>query len=208
MNYGWQGTQAPYSCGYLVPVVLKILDRLQPTRVLDIGCGNGVLCSAMARAGYRVTGIENDDAGVELARTSFPHIRFYHFGVQDDPARLLAAERELFDVVVATEVIEHLYAPHELPQYARAVLSDAGILILTTPYHGYLKNLALSVLNKWDSHHGPLWHGGHIKFWSRKTLSRLLRDAGFEVVGFRGIGRCPFFWKSMALIARKTHGVA
>jgi hypothetical protein len=37
-------------------------------------------------------------------------------------------------------------------------------LIITTPYHGYLKNIALSVSVKFDHHVNPLWDGGHIKF--------------------------------------------
>jgi 2-polyprenyl-6-hydroxyphenyl methylase/3-demethylubiquinone-9 3-methyltransferase len=67
-----------------------------------------------------------------------------------------------------------------------------------------LKNLALSIANKWDFHHTPLWHGGHIKFWSRKTLSQLLTEGGFEVVGFHGVGRLPLLWKSMVIVARKV----
>jgi len=75
-------------------------------------------------------------------------------------------------------------------------------LVISTPYHGYIKNLALSVFDKWDSHHTPLWHGGHIKFWSRKTLTQLLEDNGFKVIGFSGVGRIPYLWKSMILIAK------
>ena len=77
-----------------------------------------------------------------------------------------------------------------------------GELIITTPYHGYLKNLTLSILNKWDSHMDPLWLGGHIKLWSKKTLTQALRNAGFEVVNFIGCGRVPYFWKSMMIKAK------
>lgn len=82
-------------------------------------------------------------------------------------------------------------------------LKPNGLLVLSTPYHGYLKNLALSVLDAWDTHHTPLWHGGHIKFWSRRTLGQLLSENGFETIGFSGVGRLPYLWKSMILVARK-----
>jgi hypothetical protein len=62
-------------------------------------------------------------------------------------------------------------------------------LLVTTPYHGWLKNVAIAVLNKWHSHHSCLWDGGHIKFWSRASLSELLRQEGFEVIRFSGCGR-------------------
>jgi 2-polyprenyl-3-methyl-5-hydroxy-6-metoxy-1,4-benzoquinol methylase len=201
-NYGWTSAQAPHSCGYITPRILKILKELRVQRVLDVGAGNGKLCSELSRLGYQAVGIEHDKQGVEIARMNFPKIPFYNFGVQDNPADLLAQETS-FDAVVSTEVVEHLFSPHLLPIYARGVLREGGFLVLTTPYHGYLKNLVLSVLNKWDSHHTPLWHGGHIKFWSRATLGKLIREHGFNVIGFSGVGRFPYLWKSMILIGQK-----
>lgn len=203
-DYGWAAATGPHSCGYIAPRILTLLAGLKPGRVLDLGAGNGALCAEIARhLGCHVAGVEYDRAGVELARRAHPGIRFHQYGVQDDPQRLLAEEGEPFDVVVSTEVIEHLFAPHLLPRYAHAVLKDTGRLILTTPYHGYLKNLALVLLDHWDTHHTPLWHGGHIKFWSRKTLTRLLHDNGFAVTAFGGVGRLPYLWKSMVLVAEK-----
>lgn len=123
--------------------------------------------------------------------------------MQSDPSELKRREH-VFDAAISTEVVEHLFAPHLLPRFAREALRPAGYLIVSTPYHGYVKNLVLSMLDKWDFHHGPLWHGGHIKFWSRRTLSLLLEQNGFKVVEFHGVGRLPFLWKSMILVARKT----
>lgn len=82
------------------------------------------------------------------------------------------------------------------------MLKPGGVLIVSTPYHGYLKNLALSLADKWDDHHTPFWDGGHIKFWSRRTLSEFLRREGFEVLGFHDVGRLPFLWKSVILVGR------
>lgn len=202
-DYGWSAAKTSPSCGYISPHILALLRQLGVTRILDLGAGNGVLCSQLASAGYQVVGVEYDKRGVEAARSSHPGIPFYKFGVQHDPAELLAHEQE-FDAVVSTEVVEHLFSPQMLPLYARGVLRQGGYLLVTTPYHGYLKNLALSVLGKWDAHHSPLWHGGHIKFWSRATLEQLLSENGFRVVGFSGLGRLPYLWKSMALVAQKV----
>lgn len=202
-DYGWTGAAGPHSCGYIAPRILAILAGMKPARVLDLGSGNGALCAQIAQQGCYVAGVEYDRAGVELASGNYPAIRFHRYGVQDDPQLLLAVEREPFDVVVSTEVIEHLFAPHLLPRYAHAVLKEKGRLILTTPYHGYLKNLALSLFDHWDAHHAPLWHGGHIKFWSRKTLAELLAANGFAVTAFSGVGRLPYLWKSMVLVAEK-----
>lgn len=201
-DYGWSSSRGPQSCGYIAPFILQLLKKLKVTKILDLGSGNGALCSQLAKAGYKVSGVEYDKNGVEVARTSHPGIPFYNFGVQDDPADLMKHEHA-FDAVVSTEVIEHLFSPHLLPIYANGTLKEGGYLILTTPYHGYLKNLALSIFDKWDKHHTVLWHGGHIKFWSRKTLAKLLSSNGFKVVGFYGVGRFPFLWKSMVMVAQK-----
>ena len=202
-NYGWSSSDNPRSCGYIVPRILSILRELGVQRVLDVGAGNGALCSELLREGYRVAGVEYDKQGVEVARSNYPSIPFYNLGVQDDPATLLE-EEEPFDAVVSTEVVEHLFSPHLLPMFAKGVLREGGHLVVTTPYHGYIKNLALSLMNKWDDHHTPLWHGGHIKFWSRNTLAQLLHENGFMVVASSGVGRLPYLWKSMVVVARKA----
>jgi 2-polyprenyl-3-methyl-5-hydroxy-6-metoxy-1,4-benzoquinol methylase len=201
-NYGWD-TVVPESCGYIAPEVIRILRGMNARKVLDLGCGNGALCGLLNGMGLEVAGVEYDKAGVELARSKHADIPFFNLGVQDDPAEVLAT-CGVQDVVVSTEVIEHLFAPHLLPIFAGKLLKQGGKLIVSTPYHGYLKNLAICLTDHWDQHHTPLWHGGHIKFWSRATLSRLLEENGFKVTGFSGVGRMPYLWKSMILVAEKT----
>ena len=133
---------------------------------------------------------------------ALPGVDFHQLGVYDDPVAIGTLD---FDLVVSTEVIEHLYHPAALPQFAFKALRPGGYLILSTPYHGYLKNLAISLFNKWDSHFTAGWDGGHIKFWSKKTLTRLLISEGFSPCEFTGIGRAPFLWKSMILVVQKPN---
>lgn len=202
-NYGWTTLAGPQSCGYIGPAVIEILKSLPVRRVIDIGSGNGVLCNLLLESGYTVAGVEYDKQGFLISRNNYPKINFYNLGVGDDPSEIMKVEREPFDLVVSTEVIEHLFSPHLLPEFASRLLVDRGYLVISTPYHGYLKNLALSIFDKWDHHHTALWHGGHIKFWSRNTLTSLLEKSGFELVEFHGVGRAPFLWKSMIIVARK-----
>ena len=200
-SYGWETIKEPDSFGYIAPKIEVMLDSLNARRILDLGSGNGILANRLYESGHYVAGVEYDKSGVEISRLNFPKISFYNLGVQDDPQAILAKEKK-FDAVVSTEVIEHLYSPHLLPIFARKILVGNGYLLVSTPYHGYLKNLLLSIFDKWDSHHTSLWHGGHIKFWSRKTLISLMESNGFEFVEFAGVGRLPFLWKSMVLVFR------
>lgn len=202
-DYGWASSQGPQSCGYITPSIISLLKGLNVKRILDIGSGNGHLCSAIASEDYDAVGVEYDKIGVGIASKMYPQIIFLNYGVQDDPD-LLVQQVGTFDVVVSTEVIEHLFSPHLLPSYAYKCLNSGGYLILTTPYHGYLKNLLLSLFDKWDKHHTALWHGGHIKFWSRATLTQLLSQNGFKVKAFSGVGRVSYLWKSMVIVAQKA----
>jgi 2-polyprenyl-3-methyl-5-hydroxy-6-metoxy-1,4-benzoquinol methylase len=201
-GYGWGSAAPPHSCAYLVPVVISALRNLGVRRVLDVGAGNGALCGALSLAGFEVVGLEADEEGVAVARRTHPGVVFHRASIDEDLSAALAREAP-FDAVVSTEVIEHLYAPQRLPAVAARALAPRGYLVISTPYHGYLKNLALSLADKWDHHHTALWQGGHIKFFSRRTLTALVEGQGFDVVGFRGIGRLPFLWKTMLLTARR-----
>jgi hypothetical protein len=96
-----------------------------------------------------------------------------------------------------------LYDPRGFLDFARVILERAGggKLIVSTPYHGYIKNLAMALLGKMDGHYTALWDGGHIKFFSRKTLEQMLEERGFVVTDFAGAGRVPYLWKSMLVSA-------
>lgn len=195
LDYGWTG-EAPESTSYLNPVVLRLARETGAKSVIDAGCGNGVLADFLQRNGFAVRGFDADAGGVAIARQKYPNVSFTVGTFEDSPG-------EPVDLVVSTEVVEHLYSPHDLGSFCYAALKPGGALIISTPYHGYLKNMALSLVNKWDTHHLPNWHGGHIKFWSRRTLTEMLEKAGFSITGFVGVGRVPYLWKSMILIARK-----
>lgn len=82
-------------------------------------------------------------------------------------------------------------------------MKPGGTLILTTPYHGYLKNLALALTGKMDKHFTVDWDCGHIKFFSVKTLTQMVAEQGFRNIRFAFAGRCPYLWKSMVLCAEK-----
>jgi 2-polyprenyl-3-methyl-5-hydroxy-6-metoxy-1,4-benzoquinol methylase len=190
---------------YLLPVVIQLAGNLGPgTRVLDVGCGNGHIAGHFLERGCHVVGLDLGEAGIQIARKTFPKGRFEVLAADE---RVLENLGELpFDLVVSTEVVEHLYDPRAYAKGCYAACKPGGRFICSTPYHGYLKNLALSLMGKWDQHANPLWDGGHIKLWSRATLSELLRETGFRDIRFRGAGRVPLLWMSMVLAATRPQG--
>lgn len=95
---------------------------------------------------------------------------------------------EPFDLIVSTEVVEHLYDPGTWAAGCYGALRSGGKLIFSTPYHGWLKNVAVAAANKSDFHHHPLGVGGHIKFFSNKMLSMLPKRLGLEMSALLGWG--------------------
>ena len=169
--------------------------------ICDLGCGNGHMSGQLASLGYEVTGIDASETGVELATAAYARVIFIKELIDGE----LGTRAKLadFDAVISSDVIEHLYRPADLIEAASSLLSRRGHLIIGTPYHGYLKNLALGVTGKMDSHFSVLHDGGHIKFFSVPTLSKLIRKHGFEDLRFTFYGRTAWLWKNMICHARK-----
>lgn len=186
----------------LWPSVRALSAPLGPgVRVLDAGCGNGAIAGECLALGCTVVGVDLSATGIAIAREKHGQGRFERMPI--DETLLERLREQPFDRVVSTDVVEHLYDPRTYARACFAALKPGGRLVMTTPYHGYAKNLAISLLGRWDSHADPLWDGGHIKLWSRATLGRLLREAGFVNLTFRGAGRVPWLWKSLVACADK-----
>ena len=198
-DYGFEDNRPPHTEAYLFGPVCAMLDKTKNQCILDLGCGNGYLAAQLLKRGFNTYGTDASAEGIAIAKQAYPD-RFY---LQDLSTGKLPLELQAikFDTIISTEVIEHLYDPAGFIEFCKECLPKGGELILTTPYHGYLKNLVLALFNHWDQHLDPGWHGGHIKFWSKNTLSKLLTDRGFKVTGFKGCGRAPYFWKSMIIKA-------
>ncbi len=206
VEYTYEDSAASWAHAYLLAPVKQLVQSLgKKGTVLDLGCGNGSLSHELAKLGFEVHGIDRSESGIQIARATFPQVQFLLGDVEKDlsPDPFQA---ESFDVVVSTEVVEHLYQPRRLIQNAFRLLKPSGHFIVSTPYHGYVKNVVLALSGKMDNHFTALWDGGHIKFWSRETLSGLLTEKGFTDLRFVGTGRVPYVWKSMILIARKPVG--
>jgi len=199
-DYGYFDAEPFHSMAYITGPLLSLLDKETNRCILDLGCGNGYLVKHLLSLGFNSYGTDASEQGIAIGASTHPD-RFF---VQDLASDNLPEQLQhlKFDTIIATEVIEHLYSPQAFADFCKRALPPGGEIILSTPYHGYVKNLMLSLFNKWDNHANPLWVGGHIKLWSRKTLSQLLTDAGFTVTDFKGCGRIPYFWKSMIIKAR------
>lgn len=184
--YEWEHSGPSDNHRYLLPALLSCLPRAGGRRLVDLGCGNGYLTAKFVDAGMDAAGVEGTSSGVARARRSWPGVPF----LQHDLAEPLPEHLQgKFDVVVSAEVIEHLHLPRELFARAREALGGAGTVIVSTPFHGYWKNLALALTGRLDAHHQALADYGHIKFFSERTLGAMAAECGFRPVRFVRAGR-------------------
>ncbi len=198
-EYAYEDSNLANAHSFLLSPLLSLLPQNSDSNtkklcLLDLGCGNGSLSNVLAQKGYEVVGVEESAQGVEIAKRNFPSVNFMQGSIYNLPD---VGSENSFDVAISVEVIEHLFYPRDLVRAAKKYLKPNGRLILTTPYHGYAKNLVMALSAKMDKHFHVLWDGGHIKFFSVPTMTELLETEGYTDLNFKFAGRLPYLWKSM-----------
>ena len=175
-------------------------------KVLDAGCGGGDFSIGLHAAGYDVYGCDLNVSGVAAAAERGVG-RFIVSSLYEPLAPPFGVAA--FDAIVNIEVIEHLYSPITFARRCHEALVPGGILVVSTPYWGYAKNVALAVTGRVDRALTARWEGGHIKHFSRATLTGLMQDSGFAPCGFAGAGEgwrdaVPYLWSGMIMAFRKV----
>ena len=179
-------------------LLLETLERyLRPGEpVLDLGCGTGMFASSIQEKGFDAIGADLSEAALAIAQERAPRCTFVAIG----PDGSIPLPENHFAAVWCSEVIEHVLDVVGFLREAHRVLREDGLLILTTPHHGLVKNAALAVL-AFDRHFDPL--GAHVRFFSKASLTRCLAKAGFESLRWTGIGRIPPVYRTMFVVSRK-----
>ncbi len=154
--------------------ILRILKSNKIKTILDAGCGDGNFAASLAEYGYQMYGIDLSESGIRVASNRGCG-KFALASMYND-LKILFQGVEPFDAIIAIDTIEHLYSPRIFARQSFQALQPGGILIVTVPYWGYLKNIVLALTNRLDGALTALWDGGHIKHWSRKTLTELMLE--------------------------------
>jgi 2-polyprenyl-3-methyl-5-hydroxy-6-metoxy-1,4-benzoquinol methylase len=177
-----------------------LLERLDPrSRVLDVGCGEGHFAFELAQAGTDVVGVDVAEEPLRRGRARHPFLDLRIVPAEDTWPLPDAS----FDVVWAGETIEHVADTAGWLGEVRRVLRREGSLLLSTPAHGRLATLRLALSGKaFDTHFDP--RADHLRFYTRRTLRRSLRDAGFGDVEIRETGGLPGARRLLLAAARRS----
>ncbi len=147
-------------------------------RALDLGCGDGHFSGVLAGAVTAVTGADVAEAALTRARLRHPGLRFERVPFDGE----LPFEDGAFDLVWASEVIEHVADTARWLSEVRRVLAPGGRLLVTTPSHSRAR-LARDGIEAFSP---PL--GDHLHLYSRRSLAGLLGEFGFAPVVVRAAG--------------------
>lgn len=159
-------------------------------RVLDLGCGDGTFAALAAAGGAgAVIGVDIAEAALARARRAHPEIPFHRV---DSESPLPFGDNE-FELVWASEVVEHVADTATWLSEVRRVLVPAGRLAITTPDHGRVRLLFGGV----ERYSQPL--GDHLHLYTRRSLRQLLSDFGFGQISVRAEAGPP--WARRLLLA-------
>ena len=181
------------------PKLKKFIPLERGVVIVDFGCGNGRVIQEMKKINPQAEyiGLDVSEMALKSAAAILPDCKFYKI----EDGENLPLENNSIDFVFSSEVIEHIYDIENAFLEISRILKPGGKLLLTTPYHGLIKNL-LIVLFAFDKHFNPA--GPHIRFFSKKSLFGLLNKFGFSVIKYGYYGRFYPVSHSIYVLAEKT----
>lgn len=159
----------------------KDLNALKTLKILDIGCGGGLVCEPLARMGATVTGVDADPVAIEVAKEHGEglHIDYFNTTAEDLSKK--------FDVVLALEILEHVASPQDFVASVSKLVKPGGMAIFSTlnrnPKSFLLGIVAAEYLLRWVPRGTHRWK----KFIRPSELARMARPAGFEPYDITGL---------------------
>lgn len=191
----------PCRLNYIISQIAAEYDRVpeqelpfKGLRILDIGCGGGLLCEPMARLGATVVGVDAAERNIPVAQAHAVQSGLdidYRFNT----AEALAADGEQFDVVLNMEVVEHVADPLAYLTACQQLLKPNGLMVCST-INRNPKSFAMAIIGaeyvmRWLPKGTHEWS----KFITPDELFGLITDAGLEPVDRKGFVFNPITWQ-------------
>lgn len=163
--------------------MIKILgDDVLRGKVLDVGCGNGTTLYVLGkRFEFTPYGVDISQSAIDIAK---------NHGIDTKVANVsdkLPFNDKEFDVVICSEVLEHLVFPENALKEILRVAKDDAIIILTVPNIGYYGYRIKLLAGKSPFEHGRYSSDEHLHFWTLESFRSLLMRLGMKKITIKGM---------------------
>jgi glycosyltransferase involved in cell wall biosynthesis len=155
-----------------------------PARILDLGCAGGQLAEELRKRGHTVVGVDVEEHEGVRERVDEFVLRDLDHGLGD-------AVQGPFDIVLAADVLEHVRSPERLLDDARALLGPGGVVLACVPNFGHWYARLRVLTGTFAYERRGILDAGHVRFFTKRTFEKLVRDEGFTVARRQNLG-LPF----------------
>ena len=190
----------PIRLGYITTQIatefgrdLKTPRPFEGLRLLDIGCGGGLLSEPMARLGAQVVGADAAPKNIEVARLHADQVGL-DIDYRAETAEALLAAGESFDAVLAMEIVEHVAEPPAFVQACHDLLRPGGVLVMSTLNRTARSFAAAIVGAEWVMRWLPKGTHEWSRFITPEELAAMMQASGLKVVDRRGMVFNPLSW--------------
>ena len=181
--------------------IFSLVPKSPGLRVLDVGCGEGVLGRRLKNLGQRVHGVELSPAAAALAAEVLDDV------IVGDAEKIgLNFAEEFFDTIILGDVLEHFYDPWGFMARMRRLLKPQGRIIASIPNLQYFPIVLNLLCGKFEYRQHGVLDISHIRFFTAREVEKMFKGAGFRITNTPAVYpyRHPLTRKTAAVIDRFT----
>jgi len=172
--------------------MLQFIDK-RPVKAIEFGCGQGeFLKSLQTKYNCETWGVDMDEQSVKIAGENVDNVLH-----GDAYKKIEELPENYFDYIICNDFIEHLYSPELFFNKLRKNLTDDAVLICSLPNIRYWRQfLKYFFLKDWKYRDSGILDRTHMRFFTKKSMKRSIKEWGFEIEKIKGINpvKTPFFY--------------
>ena len=163
----------------LVSKVIK--DKKEVKNILDVGCGYGLLSRELKKTFPKLDfyGIEHSK---EASRSSKKILKLLQCNIEDIALIKRKLKTQKFDVIIFSDVLEHLYDPVGIIKSYQSLLEEDGTIVITVPNIANIFSRIALLLGYFNYNETGVMDKTHIRFFNRKNLKQLAKESNLKIV--------------------------
>ncbi len=168
-------------------------------KILDVGCGYGQNGEEMIKRGNTVFGIDILPVAIEKAKSRLTYAAVADFSRPENIPEEI--KREKFDMVVFSDILEHVYDPMCLIRNAIPMMKENAILLVSVPNIANWLNRLKLFFGHWEYTVSGVMDRTHIRFFTLKSIKQLIQASGFDVIN---VSATPYFLRAFGVQIRNV----